>query len=130
MLTKNESPPNGQTEHQNQDILLKSEKDAVLILTMNRPENRNSLSESLLKALISAFDDVVANQSIRAIILTGNGPAFSAGHDMKELTEQVRNRVDHRQTILIGIAHGPRRVGQVRSTLVGIGRKRNKARRG
>jgi len=58
----------------------------VLTLTLNRPQQRNSLS----RALIGALDDAIAasanDPAVRVIILAGNGPGFCAGHDLKELT--------------------------------------------
>lgn len=65
--------------------LLSERRGAILILTMNRPAARNSLSEELLGALLSEFETISGDHDIRAVILTGNGPVFSAGHDMKEL---------------------------------------------
>jgi enoyl-CoA hydratase/carnithine racemase len=56
------------------------------VLTLNRPHARNSLSEALLLALSAAFNDIAADKSIRAVVLAANGPAFCAGHDLKELT--------------------------------------------
>lgn len=58
----------------------------ILRLTMNRPERRNCLSEAMLAALQAAFDDAAADPAVRVIILAGSGPAFSSGHDMKEMS--------------------------------------------
>jgi enoyl-CoA hydratase/carnithine racemase len=58
----------------------------VAVLTLNRPEARNSLSEAMLGALDRELETIAANREIRAVILAANGPAFSAGHDLKELT--------------------------------------------
>ena len=59
---------------------------AVAVLTLNRPAARNSLSEALIGALHRAIDDVARDETIRAVVLGANGPVFSAGHDLKELT--------------------------------------------
>ena len=67
-------------------VLLIERDGPVAILTLNRPQARNALSEGLLIALAEAWTAVAADASIRAVVLTANGPAFSAGHDMKELT--------------------------------------------
>jgi enoyl-CoA hydratase/carnithine racemase len=67
-------------------VLLRARDGSIAILTLNRPPARNSLSEALLAALSEAFTDIAADNSVRAVVLTGNGPAFCAGHDMKELT--------------------------------------------
>ena len=59
--------------------------DAIAVLTLNRPEARNSLSEALLSALATELTAIATDQSVRAVVLAANGPAFSAGHDLKEL---------------------------------------------
>jgi enoyl-CoA hydratase/carnithine racemase len=66
-------------------ILLREELDSIAILTLNRPEARNSLSEALLVALGDAFREIAHEPKMRAVVLAANGPAFSAGHDLKEL---------------------------------------------
>ena len=65
--------------------LLREDVRAVAVLTLNRPQARNSLSEAMLKALGNALGAIAKERAVRAVILTANGPAFSAGHDLKEL---------------------------------------------
>jgi enoyl-CoA hydratase/carnithine racemase len=67
-------------------ILLREKVGSVAVLTLNRPAARNSLSEGLMAALHGALKDIHDDTSIRAVVIAANGPAFSAGHDMKELT--------------------------------------------
>jgi enoyl-CoA hydratase/carnithine racemase len=67
-------------------VLLRENDGPVAILTLNRPKARNSLSMDLLAALIEALDAVAADKDVRAVVIAANGPAFCAGHDMKELT--------------------------------------------
>ncbi|MGE5535481.1 MAG: enoyl-CoA hydratase [Acidobacteriota bacterium] len=67
-------------------ILLRERDGGIAVLILNRPQARNSLSEALLVALGEAFADIAADRSVRAVVLAANGPAFSAGHDLKELT--------------------------------------------
>ena len=67
-------------------VLVREDKDAIAILTLNRPEARNSLSEAMLAALTATLGDLAADRGVRAVVLAANGPAFSAGHDLKELT--------------------------------------------
>jgi enoyl-CoA hydratase/carnithine racemase len=69
-----------------QPMLLRRDTENVAILTLNRPAARNALSEVLLDALTREFDAVRADTSVRAVVLTSQGPAFSAGHDLKEMT--------------------------------------------
>jgi enoyl-CoA hydratase/carnithine racemase len=72
-------------------VLLREDCDGVCILTLNRPQARNALSEAMLKALARELTAIATDPTQRAVVLTANGPAFSAGHDLKELTA---HRVD------------------------------------
>jgi enoyl-CoA hydratase/carnithine racemase len=67
-------------------VLLRERDGSIAIVTLNRPAARNSLSEALLIALSDAFKDIAADISVRAVVIAANGPAFCAGHDLKELT--------------------------------------------
>jgi enoyl-CoA hydratase/carnithine racemase len=78
---------------QSSAVLLREDKDGIATLTLNRPEARNALSEALLAALIGEFDAIAQDRAVRAVIVAGNGPAFSAGHDLKEMTAH-RNEPD------------------------------------
>ncbi len=75
--------------------ILHSEQTAegVLRLTMNDQKNRNALSEAMMNNLIEELTKATSNQSIRVIIIASNGPVFSAGHDLKEITA-ARNHKD------------------------------------
>ena len=55
---------------------------------LNRPEKRNALSLDLMEELIAALRDVSARDSVRAIVIEGAGPAFSAGHDLSEMIDR------------------------------------------
>jgi enoyl-CoA hydratase/carnithine racemase len=67
-------------------MLLRERDGDIALLTLNRPQARNSLSEALLAALTQALTDIAADTSVRAVVLAANGPGFCAGHDLKELT--------------------------------------------
>jgi enoyl-CoA hydratase/carnithine racemase len=67
-------------------VLLRERDENVAVLVLNRPQARNSLSEALLAALSDALTDIATDRTVRAVVVMANGPAFSAGHDMKELT--------------------------------------------
>ena len=60
--------------------------DGVAILTLDRPAQRNSLSEGLIAALREAVGRLSVDQAVKAVVIAASGPAFSAGHDLKELT--------------------------------------------
>jgi enoyl-CoA hydratase/carnithine racemase len=72
-------------------ILLREDVGGVAVLTLNHPQTRNSLSEEMLETLGDAFTTIAHDKSVRVVVLAANGPAFSAGHDLKELT---RHRSD------------------------------------
>ena len=63
-----------------------NDKDGFVTLTLNRPDQLNSLSNDLLESLAAALDDVATDDSIRAVIITGAGRAFCSGADTDELT--------------------------------------------
>ena len=67
-------------------VLLRERDGPIAVLVLNRPAARNSLSEALLNALSAAFADIANDKTIRAVVLAANGPAFCAGHDLKEVT--------------------------------------------
>lgn len=66
--------------------LLREDRESTAILTLNRPTARNALSEALLDALSRELDRIAADRTVRVVVLTAAGPAFSAGHDLKEMT--------------------------------------------
>jgi enoyl-CoA hydratase/carnithine racemase len=61
-------------------------RPGVAVLTLNRPASRNALSVAMIDALHKAFETLGADASVAAIVLAANGPVFSSGHDLKELT--------------------------------------------
>src|SRR3954471_2616388 len=67
-------------------VLLREDADGIATLTLNRPQQRNSLSEGLIAALTESLDAIANESRVRVVVLAANGPAFSAGHDMKEMT--------------------------------------------
>jgi enoyl-CoA hydratase/carnithine racemase len=74
--------------------VLHEHSGGITLLTLNRPEARNSLSEATLAALGEAFVAIAKDASVRAVVIAANGPVFSAGHDLKELTAH-RGDSDH-----------------------------------
>jgi len=67
-------------------ILLRETLGSIGVLTLNRPEARNSLSEALIAELHVALKEIHDDTRVRAVVIAASGPAFSSGHDMKELT--------------------------------------------
>ena len=68
--------------------LLRGDIDGIALISLNRPAKRNTLSDAMLDALHTEFDAVAVDRNVRAVILSHNGPAFCAGHDMKEMTNR------------------------------------------
>ncbi|WP_204346992.1 enoyl-CoA hydratase-related protein [Psychroserpens algicola] len=71
-------------------IQLKIE-NKVAYITLNRPEVFNSFNREMAFSLQSVLDDCKTNAEVRAIVLTGNGKAFCAGQDLKEVTDPELN---------------------------------------
>jgi enoyl-CoA hydratase/carnithine racemase len=69
-------------------LVLSAHEGTVLRLTLNRASARNALSSGLMGALQFALDDAAKNKNVRTIIIAAEGPAFSSGHDLKEMTAQ------------------------------------------
>ncbi len=66
---------------------LQESRDGVIRLTLNRPEKRNALSRELLLRLEECSGrDSRWTRSARVVVLAGNGPVFSSGHDLAELS--------------------------------------------
>jgi len=81
------------TQHASEaGVLLREDHGPVALLTLNRPEARNSLSEALIAALSGAIRELGDADAVRAVVITGAGSAFSSGHDLKELTAHRNDR--------------------------------------
>jgi enoyl-CoA hydratase len=79
--------------------LLLEERGPVRIVTLNRPEALNSANEALHDALVAVWGHIAADPEARAVVLTGNGRAFSAGGDMDHLHALQSDRTKRRQEI-------------------------------
>ena len=71
-------------EAMNEPATLLTVASGVATITLNRPANRNALSIELVDALAASLEQVIAHKSVRVIVLTGSGPVFCAGADLKE----------------------------------------------
>lgn len=69
------------------ETILKSETELPLaILTLANPGRRNALSTRMMRAITASLDEIGGNPDIRAVILRAEGPVFSSGHDLREMT--------------------------------------------
>jgi enoyl-CoA hydratase/carnithine racemase len=75
-----------QEQPQKPPILLRERIGAVALLVLNRPAARNCLSEALIAELTAALDAIRDDAEARAVVIAANGPVFSSGHDLKELS--------------------------------------------
>jgi enoyl-CoA hydratase len=73
------------------DELVVERDGEVAVVTLNRPERRNALTESLMACLWSTMEELESAEHVAAIILTGTDPAFCAGLDLKELSTTGAN---------------------------------------
>jgi len=77
------SPPKNDTLD---DVLVtREDRDQVAWLTLNRPKKLNALSEAMIAALSTELDVLSQDTSVRVVVISGAGKAFSAGHDLKEM---------------------------------------------
>lgn len=65
---------------------IRHDKDGIARLVLNHPARRNALSEAMIAALQSHLEAIAADPAIRVVVLAAAGPAFCAGHDLKEMT--------------------------------------------
>jgi enoyl-CoA hydratase/carnithine racemase len=75
----------GSAQPAREPLVLRERKGPVAVLTLNRPDARNSLSEAMLQQLAQALAVLKAHRDVRAVVIAGSGPAFCAGHDLKEI---------------------------------------------
>ena len=66
-------------------VLLRQDNAYIATLTLNRPQARNALSVELMTALEHEIEAIAHDKSVRVVVLAGNGPAFCAGHDLREI---------------------------------------------
>ena len=66
--------------------VLREDLGDIAVLTLNRPQVRNSMSLAMLAALSETFSAIAGDRRLRAVVIAANGPAFCAGHDLKEVT--------------------------------------------
>lgn len=74
------------TQHSDQDLITLEVTNNVARLVFNTPQSRNALSLAMIARLHSAILDLGRDDAVKAIVLAGQGPAFCAGHDLKEMT--------------------------------------------
>jgi len=81
-------------EHSSEPILLADLSGQIARITLNRPDQRNALSDELLTDLRDALERCAAAEHVRVVVIGGSGPAFSAGHDLRELAQASAAEVE------------------------------------
>jgi enoyl-CoA hydratase/carnithine racemase len=111
--------------------ILYEKKDGIAIATFNRPAVLNAFRQATLREFISILDDVKGDDSVRVLIITGNGRAFSAGIDLKEmaypssdslLLKQAYDELQAIQDVTRRMVHLPKIIiAAINGIAVGIG---------
>jgi enoyl-CoA hydratase/carnithine racemase len=91
-------------------VLLREDAGGIATLTLNRGGARNALSVALMAALQAQLDDIGADETVKVVVLRGAGPAFCAGHDLKEMRAGARGAMAERvfstcARLMLSIAH-------------------------
>ena len=63
-------------------------KDYIATITLNRPDNRNSMTEDVLEGIVEAVERVKSDETVRCVVITGKGKSFCAGADFKSSTQR------------------------------------------
>jgi methylglutaconyl-CoA hydratase len=82
-------------------FVIREDRGPVAVLTLNRPDQRNALARALMAQLRDAVDKTSSDERIRAIVLTGAGPAFCTGMDLKEAAAIDSSPEAEQQTIAV-----------------------------
>jgi enoyl-CoA hydratase/carnithine racemase len=100
---------------ENEPVLVEAQGAGVLRLTLNRPAARNALSVGLMDALREALDRAAADGECRIVVIAGAGPAFCAGHDLREMRSNPNREAYERvfaqcSALMLQIVHLPKPV--------------------
>lgn len=108
--------------HDDLPDLRRAQDGAVLTLTLDRPDARNAYSDAMVESLVRALDDADRDDSVRCLILTGAGPAFSAGGDLKRMAQHdgmfAGGPTELRRRYIDGIQRIPRRFSLLEKPIV------------
>src|SRR5271169_7059520 len=76
----------------NYETIILERKEGIGYLTLNRPDRANTISLQLMREVVSAMEQVEADQEYRVVILTGAGKHFCGGADLRDFAERARQR--------------------------------------
>ena len=70
-------------------IKINIDRNSIATVSLNRPNVRNAMNETMMTELTSCFQDLSSNQAIRVVLLRGNGDSFSAGADLQMMKDSA-----------------------------------------
>ena len=82
---------------QDEPYVLRTDRNGITALTLNRPHQFNALSQGMIAALQTHLDAIAADATVRVLVIAGAGKAFCAGHDLKEM------RANHDKAFMQGL---------------------------
>ena len=92
-------------------LVLLDKRDGYAVVTLNRPNEMNALSRALRKEFVAIFNECAVDENIRVLILTGNGRAFCAGFDLKEMgsdsSDNAAEEVNNTLAVAMAAFDGP-----------------------
>ena len=96
-------------------VVLYEERDSLAILTINRPEKMNTLTDAVIQGIADGIDAGAASPDVSSIILRGAGPTFTAGYDLNPRESERGRARQNRNT-----ERKPSRPAPARGTQSGI----------
>ena len=86
-----------------ENILLKSPHDhGILRLTLNDPNNKNTLSEPMMQKLIEAISEASKDDSVKVVVIASTGDVFCSGHNLREINE-AKKADDNGESYYLGL---------------------------
>lgn len=82
-------------------LRLERPADGVAVLTLDNPDQRNAMSDAMTASWVEAVDELAADRSVRAVVVTGEGTAFCSGGDTSWIASEPDASVDHLRSRMI-----------------------------
>jgi enoyl-CoA hydratase/carnithine racemase len=82
-------------------LRLERPRDGVALLTLDNPDQRNAMSDEMTSSWVAAIDELAADRSVRAVVVTGEGSAFCSGGNTSWIASESDASVDHLRTRMI-----------------------------
>src|SRR6478736_8632571 len=82
-------------------LRLERPRDGVALLTLDNPDQRNAMSDEMTSSWVAAIDELAADRSVRAVVVTGEGSAFCSGDNTSWIASEPHASVDHLRSRMI-----------------------------